>query len=123
MTSEVTGKTKPVRKPTYQKLPDWMMQDGDVQIYNLQNALENTDVELHYLGNQLNKNDLNIKVRQYLDDSLEIYKNKYERIMNELDELDRELDYKISDYYTKYVEMPYMGNYSYMDPLNPLSLH
>ena len=43
--------------------------------------------------------------------------------MEQLDETDRELEQKIGDYFTKYVQMPYMGNYSYMDPLNPISLH
>jgi hypothetical protein len=43
--------------------------------------------------------------------------------MEKLDEADRDVDENFSSFYQKYVQMPYIGNFSYIDPTNPLSLH
>lgn len=80
-------------------------------------------VAFNMFSNMASKSNLTLQIQQYLDDSLQIYDKRYNTIISNLDEIERELDKKLDEYYTRYVRMPYMGNYSYLDPLNPLSLH
>lgn len=47
--------------------------------------------------------NLGLQMGQYFDDSLELYDKKYNNLMQNLDELERELDKKLDEYYTRYV--------------------
>lgn len=64
-----------------------------------------------------------MELESYLDDNLKVLDNLYRSFMSTMEDTERKMDRDLDEFYTRYVSMPYMGNFSYIDPLNPLSLY
>ena len=84
---------------------------------------ENQHKYLNDLTSMLSNLNVQTKIEQLNQDDLEFFEEKKEDILKKIGGVKSQLNQQLGEFYTKYIQLPMMGNYSYWDLTNPASLH
>jgi hypothetical protein len=89
----------------------------------LQNATQSQAKFLKYIERTMKMENLESKIDQMNQDDLEYFEERKEKMLNKISNVKGKLQHQLREYFTKYVQLPTMGNYSYWDLSKPVTLH
>ena len=96
---------------------------GSTRLKRLRNSLKNQDDLLENIGKWMGYYNVESIYDQFNQDDMNLIGQKYENVVKKIDRMKVLLRERLQEFYTKYVQMPLMGNYAYWDLTTPITLH
>lgn len=92
----------------------------------LKRYAETMDLQSNYLKQVMgliSRENTESKLDEMGNDDLAFFEERKEDVLKKIGGVKNQLQQRLGEFYTKYIQMPMMGNFSYWDLTNPASLH
>ena len=92
----------------------------------LKRYAETMDLQSGYLKQVMgliDQENKEAKLDEMSNDDLQFFEERKEDVLKKIGGVKNQLQQRLGEFYTKYIQMPMMGNFSYWDLTNPASLH
>ena len=94
---------------------------NDLKVYGQKMELQSK--YLKQVMDLIDKENKEAKMDEMSNDDLQFFEERKEGVLKKIGSVKNQLQTRLGEFYTKYIQMPMMGNYSYWDLTNPASLH